>query len=79
VIRFDATGLGLVVLWTAANAPAHKLHKEKTKNRSGQLMCYQNRTSQSATDSGGASVKNGHFVRAAQAAEKGGKRTIVAV
>jgi hypothetical protein len=31
-------------------APAHKLHKASNSNRSGQLMCYQKRTTRKATD-----------------------------
>ena len=48
--RFDATILCLVDLWTAAGRARPQPHKANN-NRSGQLMCYKNRTSLSATDS----------------------------
>ena len=39
-----------VDLWTTAKALAHRAHRTNNKNRSGQLMCYQNRTTLCATD-----------------------------
>ena len=47
-----------VDLWTTAKALAHRAHRTNNKNRSGQLMCYQNRTTLCATDS-----KNIHTVK----------------
>jgi hypothetical protein len=44
VNRFDAQPQQLVDLWTAAARPPTSPHKPATNNRSGHLMCYQNRT-----------------------------------